>query len=111
MITFRKPESEERYQLEKKEKSGCALCAEQAKKLGKRWVIMPNEYPYDKFAEAHEMIVLASHKTSPSLVDIFYLWAERKNISKMGYHMIMWNFPIRQSVPGHFHLHLIRLCT
>lgn len=111
MITFRKTESEERYQREKKEKVGCALCSERGKSLGKRWVIMPNEYPYDKFAECHEMIALADHKMSPSLVDIFYLWAKRKEISDMGYHMIMWNFPIRQSVPGHFHLHIIKLKT
>ncbi len=108
MFTLRKPESEKKYQEEKKSISGCPFCTEEVIHSWKNWSLVPNKYPYDLVASKHDLLILKSHRPEPNKEEL----AELEEIKKMKftseYHCLIENFVQRQSVPGHFHIHIIR---
>lgn len=79
----------------------------------KYWVIIENEFPYDAVATTSHLI---STKREIAL-DWSLLnkeeWEEFKSIKeeylKNNYDAIWENFPSGQTIPGHFHLHLVVL--
>lgn len=79
----------------------------------KHWVIIENEFPYDAVATTSHLI---STKREIAL-DWNLLnkeeWEEFKSIKeeylKNNYDAIWENFPSGQTIPGHFHLHLVVL--
>ncbi len=79
----------------------------------KHWVIIENEFPYDAVATTSHLI---STKREIAL-DWSLLnkeeWEEFKSIKeeylKNNYDAIWENFPSGQTIPGHFHLHLVVL--
>ena len=108
MFTLRKPESEAIYLEAKKSASGCPLCGREGIHECEYWKLMPNTYPYDAVAEKHDMLVFKHHEQNASKEALEELEAIKKMKFIADYHCLIENFPIRQSVPGHFHVHLIR---
>lgn len=107
MFTLRKPESEERYQREKTGVRACPFCKpEKILAEWKYWILLENDYPYDAVSVKHDLLVLKEHKSE---VDR-NAWIEfdQSKYALTDYHCIIENLPQRQSVPGHFHYHLLR---
>ena len=108
MFTLRKPESEERYQKEKKLIAECPFCVGESLHEWEYWKLMPNKYPYDLVAEKHDLLVLNIHEKNARKDELEELESIKKMKFIADYHCLIENFQIRQSVPGHFHVHLLR---
>lgn len=107
-FTLRKPESEEKYQEEKKNITSCPFCEKKHIHQWEHWKLMPNQYPYDLVAEKHDLLVLNSHNSVPSEEEKKQLDSIKKMKFMNDYHCIIENLPQRQSISGHFHVHLMR---
>ena len=109
MFTLRKPESEAKYQARKRTDE-CPLCTAPVVEEWKYWRLIRNDYPYDLVAEKHDLLVLKEHSdiiTRNAWIEL----NESKYIFEFApyeYHCVIENLPVRQSVPGHYHLHLLR---
>jgi hypothetical protein len=76
-------------------------------------VIVPARFPYDMVAETHNIVFIRR--------DVVFKWElltkeEREELDFLkktyfqeNYDAIWENFPATQSIPGRFHLHLIKL--
>ena len=112
MGTLRRKESEERYQNVVKGgalERGCVLCSAQAIQTFSHWKVIHNDYPYDKIAEVHDMLVPLRHITEEELSaeekqDLAALKAGYLNLH---YQYLIESFPKNKSIPDHFHLHLV----
>ena len=90
-------------------KSGCVLCEKTPLQEFNHWKIVPNDFPYDKIAKTHHMILPKRHATEPDLSE-----TEKQEFQelKVGYINQNYEFMIEpaskmKSIPEHFHLHLI----
>ena len=110
MRSFRTPESQKAYnEIRANLPSGepCALCSIQPIQQFENWKILPNAYPYDRIAERHEMIVPVRHVTEGELSEV-----EREELLQLKRTVIKdrCDYIIEattQSIPHHFHLHLV----
>jgi hypothetical protein len=90
-------------------KKGCALCSKEAVQAFKHWKIVKNDFPYDLVAETHDMIVPLRHVDTAGISG--EEWGELQTI-KQDYINPRYQFTMEatnwnQSIPSHFHLHLI----
>lgn len=122
VITLRKPATEKQYAKRRQEMKelhteGCAICripTIEGFPLMQYWRVVRNEFPYDKIAERSYMfmpkrcIALWSDLTSEEVSE--WNWF-RQEMGKYGINFSMWSSPVTQSVPMHYHEHLIRLYT
>lgn len=91
---------------------GCRLCADpDTLEEYTYWRRMPNRFPYDRYYERSDMLVLKRHATEPELTD-----AERAELSSLKasalgehYDQLLENLPHKQSIPHHCHLHLVTI--
>src|SRR3989344_490047 len=70
MGTLRTPESEARYKVVVASpdfKKSCPLCEKPVTRTFTHWKLIKNEYPYDRIAEVHDMIVSKRHVTEHEL--------------------------------------------
>ncbi len=111
--TFRTPETEEKYALWRAAQlpgAPCVLCTREPLKRFKYWKIVFNEFPYDRIATRHDMLVPLRHASGAELND-----AERAELEviKQGYAYKEYRFIIEvgqtKSMPSHFHLHLLEI--
>jgi len=114
MTGFRTKKLHEKYikHLKNNKVVGCPLCKREAIKAFKYWKIIKNNFPYDKIAKEHHMIVPLQHITEDSLnmKEIDELKRIKKSyIKDNNYNYIMEGTIHSQSQPEHFHLHLIKL--
>ena len=75
------------------------------------WQIVPNNFPYDAVAEKHDLLVAPRHVDFESLTkgELYDMRQMIKEITASeAYDAILWNTPKNQTVPGHFHIHLLR---
>lgn len=113
-FTFRKKESEEVYvayteERKKRGENACPLCAESSLVEFELWRIINNNFPYDRIATTHHMIIPKRH------VDEFGLTEqERTELLALKYDYIDKNYnfilePVLKgkTLPSHFHPHLI----
>lgn len=88
---------------------GCALCDKVALKTFTHWRIVKNDFPYDLIADVHDMIIPLRHTTDVGLSK--EEWEELQVIKKAHlnetYQFIMEAMTWTQSIPAHFHLHLV----
>lgn len=112
MASFRTPEAEQKYvDFRKTPEFGkdCALCSEPAIKQYKHWKIVKNNFPYDRIASVHNMIVPLEHKTEMDIGK--EEWIEFQQIKKdyldKTYEFIIEATSQKKSIPQHLHLHLI----
>lgn len=93
-------------------KSTCFMCDYNAPIIADCWKIIPNQFPYDAIAEKHDMLVLASHGNTLGFTEEESLKIMKDFLFKIqGYDAIIENAPANRSVPGHYHLHLIKYKT
>lgn len=103
-----------RYKIRKKEEGARQLDLRSLKMVWtfKYWLVVENEFPYDKIAERHHILV-------PRFEVQEYIWklnAEsqkelteiRKWAEGMGYDVLMENLPRNRTIKGQFHMHLLR---
>ena len=95
---------------------GCILCSmakKEKKKEFKHWTIIPNDFPYDKIATTHDMLVLKRHAaTEDELTE-----PERKELldikvnylPKTKYEVFYENMPRERSIKAHYHIQLLDL--
>jgi hypothetical protein len=110
--SLRSQETEARYRADIRDgilERGCKLCEKPALKQFAHWKIVINDYPYDSIAEVHDMIVSLRHVREDGLSSEEL--SEYKRIKEehlMGtYQYILEATHGSQSIPSHYHLHLI----
>ena len=113
MGTFRTPKTEQKYAEHKAGgglDGGCRLCKHPALTLYQYWKITDNNFPYDRVAKKHNMLIPLRHATELDLTE-----EERNELLAIkhsaaiqeNYEFIVepnWN---KKSIPNHFHLHLL----
>src|ERR1043165_1059469 len=112
MPSLRTPEAEQKY-VDFRKRPGfgktCALCTEPAIKQYKYWKIVKNNFPYDRIAAIHDMILPIEHKVEKDLTQ--EEWIEFQQIKKehidSTYEFIIEATKLKRSIPEHLHLHLI----
>ncbi len=88
----------------------CYLCSAPPIKAYRHWKVIENQYPYDEIATMHDMVVLLRHDSEENLTR-----AEVREYKKVkadlhgSYDMILENTRAQKSIPGHHHLHVLRI--
>ena len=116
MASLRTEELENKYAEHKKSKyfmETCSLCRETSLKSFKYWKIIENDFPYDRIADKHHMLVTIRHTAENNLngnesAELSEIKEGYINES-MEYDYIMEAVQSKKTIPGHFHLNLIRL--
>lgn len=108
---FRTKEMCSRYDECKKSeefKSGCVLCKKVPIQEFQYWRIVLNDFPYDRIAKVHNMILPIRHIAGDGLntEEIAELFEIKKKYLQE-YDYIIETSKQRRSIPDHFHLHLI----
>jgi hypothetical protein len=90
----------------------CPLCEKPAITQFVHWKIVPNDFPYDKLAKAHNMIVPLRHTVeadfTPEEVEELRQIKHRIMVSPE-YDFVMEITEPHKTIPPHFHLHIIAL--
>ena len=87
----------------------CILCKKDSIAEFEHWRIIINDFPYDRIAKVHHMVIPKRHVSEDSIS--FEEWNELA-LLKGGYISDNYDYIIEaahrnKSIPGHFHLHLI----
>lgn len=109
-MSLRKPETEERYQIAKKSGLLKPLSESPAIEVFKYWKLINNDFPYDMCFQKHHMLIPKrqySHWYQMNLREFLELIRIMKRYYVNGtYDLPFFNFPKKQSVKNHFHIHL-----
>ena len=99
----------ERYKAEGGLDGVCRLCEKEPLKNFTRWRIIQNEFPYDKVAKVHHMIIPNRHVTEPELnsEEIQEFRDIKQEYLHKKYDFLIEASYLKKSIPGHFHIHLI----
>jgi diadenosine tetraphosphate (Ap4A) HIT family hydrolase len=88
---------------------GCRLCEAKPLKSFKHWLIIKNQFPYDKIASVHDMIIPKRHVAEREISS-----EERAEYQKIKddflhkeYEFMIEATHRKKTIPGHFHIHLI----
>lgn len=112
MASLRTKEGEEKYAAYKA-RGGlgkvCALCSKKALMDFKFWRIVPNDFPYDRIASVHHMLIPHRHVEESGFTpeehrEFLELKSQHLN-ENYGY--LIEATHRTKSVPEHFHVHLI----
>ena len=111
MSSLRTKEAEEKYNnyVIENQSDICPLCERESIHEFKYWKIIQNNFPYDKIAKVHHMIVPFRHVkendlTGDELVEFNEI--KQKYLYKEYEYLIEASMK-KKSIPEHFHLHLI----
>ena len=110
---MRTSEMFDRYEDYKKDPPpGCPLCRASVVREFDHWLLIDNDFPYDAVAERHCMLVPKRHVGSLEEMTE----EERDEFSHVqstidGFDSILVNLSHQQTVPEHFHIHLIAYKT
>lgn len=87
----------------------CPLCRSETIADYQFWRIIPNNYPYDRVAAVHHMIVPKRHTTYDEITseEQAELDALIKTDLNKNYNFLQLALPKGQSIPNHLHYHLI----
>lgn len=112
MSLLRSDEMRERYEAARKLREGdpaCPLCDNPALKEFTHWKVMENNFPYDKVAKVHHMLLPRRHATEIELTaeEDRELIEIKESYVNAGYDFIFEASNKNKSVPKHFHVHLI----
>ncbi|MBX4192088.1 hypothetical protein KW798_01230 [Candidatus Parcubacteria bacterium] len=87
----------------------CVLCAKTPLKEFTYWKIIPNDFPYDKVAKTHHMLIPKRHSDEKNLTkeENEELWKIKPEYINDQYDYILEATSKHKSIPAHFHLHLL----
>lgn len=86
----------------------CVLCAKSPVQTFTYWKIVTNDFPYDRIAQTHEMIVPIRHVTESELTQAeFDELLQIKETELQRYDYTIEAMQNKKTIPQHFHLHLI----
>ncbi len=90
---------------------GCPLCTRPSLKEFTHWKVVLNDFPYDRIADTHHMIIPRRHASEDEIME--EEWREYAAI-KAGfisdtYEYIMESTHRRKTIPAHFHVHLLTI--
>ncbi|TSC67729.1 MAG: hypothetical protein G01um101466_651 [Parcubacteria group bacterium Gr01-1014_66] len=112
--TLRTKEGETRYHaylkhLQEKGDDQCVLCPKIPLHSFQFYKIVQNDFPYDRLAETHHMLIPLRHSAESELLkeEKIELQHIKEDYLDENYHYIIEATNRNKSVPGHFHLHLI----
>lgn len=108
--TYRTKETEERYQkvLKERDETECFMCNNDPVYTWKRWKLFVNSFPYDEIAEKSMLLCLSDHRSEIDSEDLVELKEIKKKKFMTEFSCLLENLPWNQSVPKHFHFHLIK---
>lgn len=110
--SFRTKETEEKYRAFKAQggvPTSCAICDREPILKFKYWKVIENNFPYDRIATVHHMIAPLRHVKfgDVSNEEMEELKEIRSNEIDKLYGCIIESTSQTQSIPTHFHLHLL----
>ena len=110
-MTLRKPKTEEVYQkFMKKHVDKCLFCREEGiLKEFKFWRVRKNDYPYDKIARKHDLLYIKRHEPDINQEELNQLDFLKKYFIPGYYDCILENVNGAMTIPGHYHVHLIKI--
>lgn len=87
----------------------CVLCPKTPIKQFVHWKIIENDFPYDRIAARHHMIIPIRHVAGDGLSaeELRELEDIKRAYINDAYDYILEAVPRIKSIPAHFHLHLI----
>ena len=88
---------------------GCVLCQKEPINSFTHWKIVSNDFPYDRIAKTHHMIVPIRHSDESELTDdeVQELRTLKETYIADHYDDIIEATRHQKSIPHHFHLHII----
>ncbi len=115
MSSLRTPQIEESYIAYRASHDfheHCPLCEKPALETFVYWKIVPNDFPYDKLAKKHNMIVPLRH-----VVEADFTPEEVEELRKIKHQIMLspeYDFVMEitephKTIPPHFHLHILQL--
>lgn len=112
MNSFRTPQKQEEYREIRehfKNSHICALCEKTSVEEYEYWRIVKNDYPYDRIAKVHDMLIPKRHITEEFFNDEENLELKeiKKKLLDSDYEFIIETTKQKKSIPEHFHLHLV----
>lgn len=112
MRSLRTKETQKKYDDYKKSggiSGECNLCKSEPIKSFGRWRIIDNDFPYDRIADTHHMIISNRHITEDDITD--EEWEEFKKLKKGyiddNYNFIFENTIKTKTIPNHLHFQLM----
>lgn len=88
----------------------CRLCSAPSKVEFEHWRIIPNDFPYDKIAEQHDMLIPKRHTRELNLnqEEKDELVGIKRSTAMDEYEYVLESVKSKVSIPEHYHLHIIR---
>lgn len=90
-------------------KGSCALCVKPAIKEFKNWKVVANEFPYDRVARVHHLLIPYRHvaeidlneeeKEELQIIKFEYVYSTYESILEMTL--------LKKTIPSHAHFHLL----
>jgi diadenosine tetraphosphate (Ap4A) HIT family hydrolase len=109
--TLRTTESQEVYEnyAKNNKDDGCALCLKASLRDFNYWRIVKNDFPYDKIAEIHDILIPIRHAREGDLneQELQELMKIKESHVNEAYEYMIEATAKNKSIPNHFHLHLI----
>ncbi len=91
-----------------KDNTECVLCAKVPLEIFLHWKVVENDFPYDRIAQTHHMILPLRHTREEEFTQEEredFVVVKRDRLQEYDY--ILEGTQKTLSIPGHFHLHLI----
>jgi len=88
---------------------GCPLCQKPSLHEFEHWRIVQNDFPYDRIAKTHHMLIPKEHSIEIDLsqeVLTEYLKIKQEYLPQH-YEIVMQSLAHKQSIPAHHHYHLV----
>lgn len=103
-------EAYQRYRRERPVDAPCRLCEKKSIAEYEHWLLQINDFPYDRFADVHHMLVSRVHTSEAELPAAAYTELRQlKTTFGKHYDYLIESLPGTFSIPDHFHVHLLTI--
>lgn len=110
-LTLRSNQTQLKYETEKLTKpySFCPLCNLPVIREIGNFLIVHNEYPYDRFFKVDDILITKEHKENLNFKDLEELEKIKKQLSDENiYDYVFENLPNQASIKTHWHVHFLK---